>query len=121
MRTPFDSNSFHVSKTWNERERVVKLGFSGLAKQGRYDVLLLTSKFQFIQKHVLLVAKATLDRPQRPCTDSKIAVDDAVDDAVEDAVNRARHAVRIARRRAACSRFAGQKLVATHQRMDGLQ
>jgi hypothetical protein len=117
VRTPFDSNSFHVSKTWNERERVVKLGFSGLAKQGRYDVLLLTIKFQFIQKHVLLVAKATLDRPQRPCTDSKIAVDDAV----EDAVNRARHAVRIARRRAACSRFAGQKLVATHQRMDGLQ
>ena len=92
----------------------MKLGFSGLAKQGRYDVLMLTSKFQLIQK--LLVAKATLDRPQRPCADSKIAVDDAV----EDAVNRARHAVRIARR-AACSRFAGQKLVATHQRMDGLQ
>ena len=76
-------------------------------------MLQLTSKFQLIQKHMLLVAKATLDRPQRPCTDSKIAV--------EDAVNRARHAVRIARRRAACSRFAGQKLVATHQRMDGLQ
>ena len=93
----------------------MKLGFSGLAKQGRYDVLMLTSKFQLIQK--LLVAKATLDRPQRPCTDSKIAVDDAV----EDAVNRARHAVRIARRLAACSRFAGQKLVATHQRLDGLQ
>jgi hypothetical protein len=116
VRTPFDSNSFHVSKTWNERERVVKLGFSGLAKQGRYDVLLLTSKFQLIQKHVLLVAKATLDRPQRPCTDSKIAVDDAV----EDAVNRARHAVRIARR-AACSRFAVQQLVATYQRLDRLE
>ena len=25
--TPFDSNTFHLGKIWNERERVVKLGF----------------------------------------------------------------------------------------------
>ena len=68
MCTPFDSNTFHLGKIWNERERVVKLGFWA-GQLGRYDVLQLTSKFQLIQKHMLLVAKATLGRPQRPCTD----------------------------------------------------
>jgi len=52
--TPFNPDGFNFGKIRNDRERIVKLGFS--FGEGRYAVL--TNKFPLFPKHMLLVAKA---------------------------------------------------------------